>query len=131
MIYNVVYAAQIVLLVVTIGMVIRSRRALNGLTRGLVLLATLLIVRRFDDMFGILDGVGTLVLSSVVVVVFALDVWKIDSMRDLYAGWHQARQEKMQQLEQMREQSGDPNWGEHQRSFAKLTQNITRKRRTG
>ena len=58
----IIYLIQIVFLLLCIGMTWRARRALNGMSRGLILLCVLLIVRRLDDMLGYLDSVGTLVL---------------------------------------------------------------------
>ncbi len=105
--------ACIPLLVFCVFMVNRSRLALNGLYRGLVLLLSmlialivLLIVRRVDDMLGILDSATILFLSSAVmllvvsmVVVVTLDLYFLYRNRALYAMWQAARQKRIDDLE--------------------------------
>ena len=97
-----VYSIQIVLLIACIYMVARARRALNGLARGLVLLLLLLIVRRIDDMFLILDNLQTMILSTAVVVVITYDIYQIYSRRDVFEFYLENRKKRIEQLEQLR-----------------------------
>lgn len=109
----------------------RSRKALNGLARGLVALALLLIVRRIDDVLGQhLNDVSILVLSSVVVIVFWLDVKRIDDARDLYALWQQARKQREHDLETRRANSEQRAgaWA-HQGEWARRVRSIGLKKR--
>jgi hypothetical protein len=112
---EIIYSVQIVLLCGAIVMVVINRKAINGLARGLVLLAILLIVRRIDDMAGVLGETGTLVLSSVVVAVFFLDVWKIHRARWLYLLWSEARQKRIAELEKMRAPSDSASAWDYQK----------------
>lgn len=86
-------------------MVWRSRQALNGLTRSILLLLALLIVRRLDDAFGILDGTATAILSSAVVALIAVDLHYIYRQRGLFAMYQRNRLERIAQLEKMRQQN--------------------------
>lgn len=114
---NIIYALQIIVLSVTIGLVVINRKAINGLARGLVLLAILLIVRRIDDMTGFLGETGTLVLSSIVVIVFFLDILKIHQARWVYLLWHEARKKRIDELEAMRKPSNKLYPWEHQQAM--------------
>lgn len=103
----IVYLVQIALLLWCLFMVWRSRRALNGMLRGLILLLLLLIVRRLDDvghLFGlnIFDEVQMLILSSAVVVLIVLEIWKLHSQREIFARYLQNRRERIAQLENLR-----------------------------
>lgn len=99
MIYQVVYLAQIFALLVCIYMTWRVRFVLNGLARGLIALFVLLIVRRVDDAFGILDTTATLILSSAVVIVVADDLYQIYRMRETLKAALLLRQKRVAELE--------------------------------
>ena len=98
---DLVYAAQITALVMCIYMIVQARYALNGLTRGLILLCVLLIVRRIDDVFHIFDETATAILSSAVVLVFFLDVYKLYQERKVYALYLFNRRKRMAELDEM------------------------------
>ena len=102
---HVIYAVQIIVLSASIAMVWRSRRAMNGLARGLILLAALLIIRRIDEFVGYLDDTGSLVISSVIVGVLFFDIWKVYHARWLYELWNEQRQQRIADLEEMRARS--------------------------
>lgn len=106
-----IYSAQIVILLVCVYMAWRARAALNGLGRGLMLLMLLLIMRRVDDAFHVLSDVETVILSSVVVIVVFVDVYRIYQARDAYRVYLANRHKRMAELEAMRnqdeKQSGD------------------------
>ena len=128
------YGLQFVLLIITIGMVTRSRKAMNGLARGLILLGLLLMVRRVDDVghlysLNLLDETVTMVLSLSVTIVFFVDVRTIDKIRDLYAQWHAQRRLKIAMLESKREQSERMNNWDQDGALAKQTQYVTHKKR--
>lgn len=123
---EIIYIIQIVLLLMSIPplvaclyMVYKSRAALNGLTRGLsallvmlMALMVLLIVRRLDDAFGILNSSATLILSSVValmsvsiVMLVTIDLHYLYRNRGLYIWWKRNQQERINEYESMREKS--------------------------
>jgi ABC-type multidrug transport system permease subunit len=94
-----IYIAQIVALLWCSFMIWKARQATNGLGRGMLLLLFLLILRRVDDAFSILDDTGVLILSSLVVMVIVFDVYQIYKMRGLYALYFANRQERIDELE--------------------------------
>ena len=118
---HIVYLIQIVVLTGVIVLVWLNRRVMNGLARGLILLAALLIVRRIDEFIGYLDDTGSLVISSVIVGVLFWDVWKIHQARWLYLLWSEQRQKRIADLEAMRAQSekGYGSW-EHQKASERV-----------
>jgi uncharacterized membrane protein len=95
-----IYSIQIALLITCLYMIWRARRALNGLGRGLSLLIALLVVRRFDDIFGVLDGTGVLILSSAVVAAVTYDIYKIYKTREVYETYLRNRRARITELEQ-------------------------------
>ena len=109
-IYLAGYGFRFALLLYAIYMIVRAHRSFNGLARGLVALSLLLAVRTIDDLghvFGlnVLDDTATLLLSSLVVLVFFLDVQRIykeHPLREMSRKWRHKREDE---LEQMREQS--------------------------
>lgn len=94
-----IYIAQIVALLICAYMVFRARHAINGLARGVFLLLLLLIVRRVNDAFGILDETGVLILSSGVVVILMFDIWQVYKDRTIYAEYLRNRQKRIDELE--------------------------------
>lgn len=96
-----IYIAQIIALLWCLYMVWRARKATNGLGRGMMLLFILLIVRRLDDAFGILDDFGVLILSSLVVMVITFDIYQLYKMRGLYTLYLENRQERIAALEKL------------------------------
>lgn len=105
MLEDAIYLFQIAVLLACIYMTYQSRRALNGLTRSVILFIVLLIARRLNDAFGILDSVAVLILSSIVVLIIAADLSYIYRQRHFYEAWHKARGEREAQLERMRKHS--------------------------
>ncbi len=102
MIETVIYLAQIAILCACIYMTWKARLALNGLGRGLILLFLLLVVRRIDDAFQILNDVGTLVLSSTVVALVAYDIFQIYRARHVYEIYWRTRKARIEELERQR-----------------------------
>ncbi len=96
-----IYIAQIVALLCCLYMLWKARKATNGLGRGMMLLFVLLIVRRLDDAFSILNDTGVLILSSLVVAVIVFDVYKIYSMRELYSLYLENRKARIDELERI------------------------------
>lgn len=102
---EIIYLAQIVILLVCIYMTWRVRHEISGLARGLIALFALLIVRRLDDAFGILDATATLILSSAVVIVVADDLYHIYKMRETLKASRILRRQREAELEAIRERS--------------------------
>lgn len=98
---DLIYAIQIAILLMCVYMIIQARHALNGLSRGLILLCLLLVIRRIDDVFQIFDQMATTVLSSAVVVVFFLDIYKLYQEREIYALYLFNRRKRMAELDEM------------------------------
>lgn len=102
MVSTLIYFAQIAALLVCVYMAWRARAALNGLGRGLMLLMILLILRRVDDAFHVLSDVETVILSSVVVIVVLVDVYRIYEARDAFKLYLLNRHQRMIELEELR-----------------------------
>ena len=100
-----VYAAQIAALLACLYMTWRSKRALNGMARGMMLLMLLLIVRRVDDMTGILDNLQTMILSSAVVVLVTYDIYAVYRQRDVFAMYLENRKKRIDEMENQRKAS--------------------------
>lgn len=96
-----IYIAQIAALLGCSFMIWRARKAMNGLGRGMLFLCFLLILRRVDDGFSILDETGSLILSSLVVAVITFDVYQIYKMRGLYAFYLKNRTKRIEDLEEI------------------------------
>jgi hypothetical protein len=107
-----IYAVQIAAMLTCIYMAWMARKAINGLSRGLILLCLLLIVRRIDDVFGILDTPATLILSSAVALVLLFDMYSIYKNREIYALYLENRKKRIDDLEAQREKAerNDHNW---------------------
>jgi uncharacterized membrane protein YccC len=101
--YTLIHFGRIVLLIGTIVMIVQARRMFNGMARGLILLACLLVMRSLDDLFGFLDPFQLTVLSLSVVGVFAFDVWRIWRDRKEHADWLIWREECAEELRLARE----------------------------
>ncbi len=104
MLEQIVFIAQIIILCWCSYMVWRARQALNGLGRGMLLLFVLLIIRRLDDAFHVLDNTGVLLLSSAVVLIVAYDVHRIYKERETYVLYLQNRRKRIADLEMLRKQ---------------------------
>lgn len=102
---EIVYAVQIVFLCICIYMVHRARFAINGMSRGIILLLALLIVRRFDDALGFMGPIAIAMLSSAVVAVIFLDIYHLYKEREIYALYLLNRKRRIDQLEAMRNES--------------------------
>lgn len=102
MLEDMIYFFQIVVLLSCIYMTWRSRYALNGLTRGIILLLLLLIARRINDAFGVFDSVAILILSSAVVLLIAADLYYIYRQRDIYAMYQANWRKRIAELENQR-----------------------------
>lgn len=103
----VVYAIRILLLLAAIPLLYMSRYSIRGTARMLIILDFALIMRSIDDighLYGIhvLDETATAILSSVVAVVFFLDVWRIFRERKIHEAWVITRQDRERKLEMMR-----------------------------
>ena len=95
-------------------MVYKSRVALNGLARGIVLLLLLLIgfmammiVRRVDLIYNIVgDEISfpsiLVAMACVIAFVFTLDMYYVYRQRDFYSAWAAARKAREERLETMR-----------------------------
>jgi hypothetical protein len=107
------------LLVACVYMAYKSRAALNGMARSLILLLALLallvlvlIVRRVFDSLGFMDDVASLVFSSAVTVtsffialLTTVDVYYLYRNRAVYAARLENRRNREAQLEAIRERS--------------------------
>lgn len=107
---NLAYAIQIAVLLGCIYMIWQARAALNSLARGLILLCILLIIRRIDDVFNIFDQVATTILSSIVVTILFMDIYKLYKEREVYALYLRNRQKRIDALEEMRSHSEQSEW---------------------
>lgn len=105
MIETLIFIVQIAALMACIFMLWRSRRALNGMGRATMLLCVALIIRRLDDAFHILDSMGILILSSIVVGLVFYDVLQVYKQRHLFALYWQSRQARIDEYEALREKS--------------------------
>jgi hypothetical protein len=97
---------QIAVLAGCIYMTWHVRRILSGMAPGLIGLLVLLIVRRLDDAFDVLDTTATLVLSSLVVILVTYDLYKLFRMRHVYSVYFQNRQRRIDDLERMWQHGG-------------------------
>lgn len=102
MLEDAVYLFQIVVLIVSIYMIWRTRRLINGLARGLIVLFVFLIVQRIDFAFNIYDENISLVVSSMVVLAVAYDIYQVYRMIPTYEVYWRNRQERITRLENMR-----------------------------
>lgn len=96
-----IYLIQIIFLLADIYMVWQARKAINRLGIGLILLFSLLIVRRLDDMGRNAEELGILVLSSVIVVIVTYEVFSVYQHRELYTQYLENRQKRIETFDAM------------------------------
>jgi hypothetical protein len=102
LIHTIPYLVQIVILVAGIYMIWRARRLLNGLARGLILLFVFLIAQRLDFSFDVYNEDISLIVSSLVVIAVAHNVYQFYKMLPIYQQYWTNRQARINEYEQMR-----------------------------
>lgn len=105
-----IYIAQIVLLCADAFMVLRSRRAFNGLWWELIVLFVSLAIRRLDDMIRNADEIGILILSSIVVTIVSYGVYRVYRDRYVLAFYLKNRQARIAEYEAERKKHGGDTW---------------------
>jgi len=101
--FSLIYLVQLAALIVALVMIAGARRMFNGMAFGLLALGVLLVVRRLNDVFGVIGEVELAVVSSLVVAVFCWDVWRIWKERRDHADWLHWREQWAEELKLIRQ----------------------------
>jgi hypothetical protein len=143
--YSLIYLLEMVALLAAITMIAVARKGFNGFAVGFISFGLMLIVRRIDDVTGIIGEPGMAVISSLVVALYcyqAWSVWKDRHDHAEYLNWReqwskelklireyqermQERAERERELERQRIESGEQlsSW-EHQDEIARQTRQV-------
>lgn len=109
------HVIRIAILIVAIPLIWLSRKSIKSTARMLIILDVAFIIRSVDDighLYGlhILSDTATAILSSVVAVVFFLDVWSIFLKRNVYTAWIGYLKSREDDLEMKRAAHGGATW---------------------
>lgn len=143
-----IYILQIIVMLVTLGMIVTARRSFNGFAMTFVALGLMLIVMRIDKATGLIGEPGMSIETSLAVAFFCYQAWSIfkdrrdhaeymnwrekwaDELKALRAWQERKRylERREQELEQLREPSELRSTWDIQWPLAAKTRNVTMKK---